>query len=135
MFVTIGNVSKYFGDLSEGDTVEMQGPIKKFPYKPNQFRNITMLAGGSGIAPMTQLLYKILDGADDDTQVTLIFANKTVDDILLRQELLETAQNSNGQCTVHFVVEKPPTEEEVAEAGLQVRTGFIDGELLQEVGL
>ena len=125
-------MSKYFGELSEGDTVEMQGPIKKFPYTPNRFRNITMLAGGSGITPMTQLLHKILNGKNDDTQVTLIYANKTVDDILLRQELLETAQNSKGQFKVHFIVEK--LDAEAAEEG-QVRTGFIDGKLLQEVGL
>ena len=33
-----------------------QGPFKKFEYKPNEKKEIGMIAGGSGITPMYQVI-------------------------------------------------------------------------------
>jgi len=79
-----GTVSKFFANLDVGDQVEMQGPIKKLQYEPNKYRHIVMLAGGSGLTPMTQVADKILRTDGDNTKVTLLFANRTEDDILAR---------------------------------------------------
>ena len=40
--------SKYLVSLKEGDSVELKGPFKKYPYVPNTLDHIGMLAGGSG---------------------------------------------------------------------------------------
>jgi cytochrome-b5 reductase len=42
--------------LREGDTVNVKGPFAKLAYQPNKFRKIGMIAGGTGIAPMIQVL-------------------------------------------------------------------------------
>ncbi|RYG47242.1 hypothetical protein EON67_08750, partial [archaeon] len=82
-----GVVSKYFGDLKVGDEVEIKGPIKKFDYVPNTWNAIGMIAGGSGITPMLQLIRAILDNPRDKTEVRLLFANKTPADVILKAEL------------------------------------------------
>lgn len=46
-----------------------------------------MLAGGSGITPMFQVANAILKDTTDKTDIRLIFANVTVEDILIRDEL------------------------------------------------
>ncbi|XP_024538192.1 NADH-cytochrome b5 reductase-like protein isoform X1 [Selaginella moellendorffii] len=82
-----GKMSKYFAALRPGDTLEMKGPIPKLPYSANMKERIGMIAGGTGITPMFQVLNEILKNPEDKTQVSLIYANLTPDDILLKNEL------------------------------------------------
>ena len=44
-----------------------------------------MIAGGSGITPMLQVIAAVLDDPDDDTELALLYANHTEGDILVRQ--------------------------------------------------
>merc|ERR1719159_1670089 len=82
-----GVVSKHLCSLKAGDSVEVKGPFEKLPYKANMKKRIGMVAGGSGITPMLQVLKEILKNPEDGTEVTLIYANQTPSDILLRKEL------------------------------------------------
>lgn len=64
-------------------------------------------AGGSGITPMQQLVEEILRNPDDKTQVTLMFANNTEKDILLRERFDELA-SKHSNFDVHYVLTEPP---------------------------
>jgi NAD(P)H-flavin reductase len=44
-----------------------------------------MLAGGTGITPMFQVLNAVLKDPKDRTRITLLYGNLTEDDILLRK--------------------------------------------------
>ena len=70
-----------------GDTVDVKGPYTKFLYKANQWESVGMLAGGTGITPMYQVLMEILSNPRDTTEVRLVYASRTEEDILLRLEL------------------------------------------------
>lgn len=48
-------------------------------------KKVGLLAGGSGIAPVFQLIRTVLENHRDETQLYLIDANKTEGDILLRK--------------------------------------------------
>mmetsp|Transcript_52673 Transcript_52673/g.118664 ORF Transcript_52673/g.118664 Transcript_52673/m.118664 type:complete len:284 (-) Transcript_52673:89-940(-) len=67
-------------------------------------KHITMLAGGTGITPMIQALHAILGTEDDTTQVSLLFGNKTQDDILSKQLLDDWASKSDGRLKVTHVL-------------------------------
>lgn len=101
-----GVVSKHLCNLQEGDTVEVKGPFPKLAYTPNMKKRIGMIAGGSGITPMLQVLKEILKNPEDGTEVTLIYANQTPSDILLRKELDGLAASSKGRFKVFYAVDK-----------------------------
>lgn len=65
----------------------MKGPFKKFEYVPNQWDAVGMIAGGSGITPMYQLIHEILSNPRDATQVRLVYASRSPSDIILKTEL------------------------------------------------
>lgn len=43
-----GPMSSHIFKLIPGQTLEMKGPIPKFPYTPNEFSRIGLIAGGTG---------------------------------------------------------------------------------------
>merc|ERR1712107_857764 len=51
-----GVVSKHLCSLKAGDSIEVKGPFEKLAYKANMKKEIGMVAGGSGITPMLQIL-------------------------------------------------------------------------------
>jgi cytochrome-b5 reductase len=102
-----GVVSKYVGTLNVGDTVDVKGPLFKLKYTPNLRRQIGMIAGGTGIAPMLQVIKEILGNPMDKSNITLLFGNHEEGDILLRSELDALAAKHESQLTVHYVVSKP----------------------------
>lgn len=46
-----------------------------------------MIAGGTGVTPMYQVANAILKNPADKTEITLLFANVSADDILIEEEL------------------------------------------------
>ncbi|KAM0919151.1 hypothetical protein ACQ4PT_008398 [Festuca glaucescens] len=104
-----GKMSQHFANLKPGDVLEVKGPIEKLRYSPNMKRHIGMIAGGTGITPMLQVVRAILKNPDDNTQVSLIYANVSPDDILLKRELDRLA-SSYPNFKVFYTVDKPSSD-------------------------
>ncbi|GLT71830.1 hypothetical protein SLA2020_438230 [Shorea laevis] len=101
-----GKMSQHFASLKPGDVVEVKGPIEKLRYTPNMKKHIGMIAGGTGITPMLQVIEAILKNPDDKTQVSLLYANVSPDDILLKQKL-DILATSHPNLKVFYTVDNP----------------------------
>ena len=64
-----------------------------------------MVAGGTGITPMYQIIQHLLRNAGDKTQLSLVYANRSEEDILLKKEL-EMLEREYPRLRVHFVVQE-----------------------------
>ncbi|KAK3995945.1 NADH-cytochrome b5 reductase 1 [Cladorrhinum sp. PSN332] len=106
-----GNISRHMASLVVGQTIRVKGPKGAFVYTPNMVRHFGMIAGGTGITPMLQVIRAIIRGrkAGDRTEVDLIFANVTKEDILLKEDLDALAAEDKG-FRVHYVLDKPPAD-------------------------
>jgi cytochrome-b5 reductase len=106
-----GNISKHIASLELGDKIRVRGPKGAFLYTPNMVRHIGMVAGGSGITPMLQVIQAVLGGrsSGDTTEIDFIFANAGLEDILLKERLDALAEMDKG-FRVHYVLEKPPSQ-------------------------
>lgn len=101
-----GKMSQHFASLKPGDVVEVKGPIEKLRYSPNMKKHIGMIAGGTGITPMLQIIDAILKNPDDNTQVSLLYANVSPDDILLKKKL-DVLAASNPNLKIFYTVDNP----------------------------
>ncbi|RSH87100.1 NADH-cytochrome b5 reductase [Saitozyma podzolica] len=92
-----GNISRYLSLLTIGQEVKVKGPKGKFHYQRNLVPHLVMIAGGTGLTPMYQIIRSSLQDPKDKTELALIYANVEEDDILMRKELEEMRDNSNGR--------------------------------------
>jgi cytochrome-b5 reductase len=104
-----GNISRHLATLNIGDKMKVKGPKGAMVYTPNMVRHFGMIAGGTGITPMLQVVKAILRGrsSGDKTEVDLIFANVNEEDILLKQDLDKLTREDSG-FRVHYVLNNPP---------------------------
>jgi len=104
-----GNISKYMASLTVGQTIKVRGPKGAMVYTPNMVRHFGMIAGGTGITPMLQIIRAVIRGraSGDKTECDLIFANVNQEDILLKEDLDELAAQDKG-FRVHYVLNNPP---------------------------
>ena len=67
-----------------------------------------MIAGGTGITPMLQIITAVIrDKHDSTTTMALLFANQTEADILLRDELDELARKHPHRFRVSYTLDRP----------------------------
>lgn len=85
-----GRVSNSLFNKEIGDKIWMRGPIEKLNVgkvfgQGNQVKRLLAFAGGTGIAPIYQIIKYLEDAAN--TKIILTYSNKTREDILLLEEL------------------------------------------------
>ncbi|RAH40564.1 putative cytochrome b5 reductase [Aspergillus brunneoviolaceus CBS 621.78] len=99
---------QYLADLEIGHEIQLRGPKGAMKYTQGICKRIGMIAGGTGITPMYQLIRAICEDPTDLTEVSLIYANRTEDDILLRRELDQFAQSYPRNLQIWYMLDTPP---------------------------
>ncbi|VDM61597.1 unnamed protein product [Angiostrongylus costaricensis] len=135
-----GKMSQYLEQMKIGDTIDFRGPSglivykgngkfaiqpdKKSPPKERVFKEVVMIAGGTGITPMLQIIKAILKNPIDRTRISLLFANQSEEDILCRKELDELAADHSDSFSVWYTVDRPPEN-------WKYSSGFINDQMIK----
>ncbi|KAJ1961384.1 hypothetical protein GGI12_003279 [Dipsacomyces acuminosporus] len=113
-----GSLSRFLHDTRVGDQVEMRGPILTWPYKRGTYDHIYMVAGGTGIAPMYQVITRILDSPDDtNTKISLLYGSQSERDIIYAQQLNKLAQEHKDRLDIEYLVDSGPATASVSAVG------------------
>eukprot|EP01088_Endostelium_zonatum_P001536 TRINITY_DN1183_c0_g6_i1.p1 TRINITY_DN1183_c0_g6~~TRINITY_DN1183_c0_g6_i1.p1 ORF type:complete len:375 (-),score=125.16 TRINITY_DN1183_c0_g6_i1:1115-2191(-) len=131
-----GKMSQYLDKLNVGDNITIQGPFGLIEYKgegdfeyarkklPAKKTNIGMIAGGTGITPMLQLVRAILEKeSNPQTKLSLVFANQTESDILVRDRLEDLEKRFPGRFHLWYTLDN-------ANPGWKYSTGFINKDMI-----
>jgi len=131
-----GKMTRHLDNKKAGDFLEIFGPVGiheylgrgtlKVPGRTVTAKHIGMMAGGAGITPMLQMLSYALRDPSDQTSFTLLYANKTEDDILCREYLEDLEKAHRGRFTLAYTLD-------CASAGWKHRQGFITEEMIAEL--
>ncbi|KAJ5885355.1 Cytochrome b5 [Penicillium taxi] len=120
-----GLLSKYLARLNIGAEVDFRGPKGSMRYTLNLCRRIGMVAGGTGITPMYQVIRAICENDTDTTEISLIYANRSESDILLRKELETFARRYPQNFKLWYVLDSAPADWEYG-------TGYVNQTTLAE---
>jgi NAD(P)H-flavin reductase len=115
-----GSMTQHLASMMLGDTVLIKGPMGDFEYLGKGQMSISdavinknkigLIAGGSGRAPLLQILRAIRSNVNDQTEIWLIFANRTEHDLFLREELDDYLAKEPNKFHVHYILSKPSIE-------------------------
>jgi glycine betaine catabolism B len=94
--------------LRRGDKVLIKGPFGNCIYK-DEYKRIGFLIGGIGITPVISILEYILQRRLD-TDVCLIYSNRTEADIAFRQEIDRWAQSSGHMRIAYTITDCEPQD-------------------------
>ncbi|KAM3244053.1 hypothetical protein ACQJBY_055768 [Aegilops geniculata] len=134
-----GLMSQYLDALPFGAPVDIKGPVGHIEYagrgaftvggERRLARRLAMVAGGTGITPVYQVIQAVLRGQPDDTtEMHLVYANRTEDDMLLREEIDRWAAAHPARLKVWYVVSKVARPEDAWEYGV----GRVDEHVLRD---
>lgn len=117
-----GTMSKHFGQLDVGSQLEVKGPLPKVAVEADKLDHITLIAGGTGLTPVYQILKKVVGMKGRQPQVHLVYGNISEDDILLKYKLRELAELPNVKIT--YVLDKPSKD-------IPAHVGYMTKEFLE----
>ncbi|XP_029902156.1 NADH-cytochrome b5 reductase 3 [Myripristis murdjan] len=136
-----GKMSQYLESLKINDTIDFRGPSgllvykgkgafaiqadKKSPPVIKKAKQLGMIAGGTGITPMLQIITAVMKDPKDPTVCHLLFANQTEKDILLRPELEEIAATHPDRFKLWFTLDRAPDDWEYSQ-------GFISEDMVRD---
>jgi len=120
-----GNISKHVAELKVGDKLMVRGPKGQMNYNADLALKLGMIAGGTGITPMLQIIRAALKNPLDMTTISLIYANVNPDDILLKEELDTLAAQHPKRFSVYYVLNNPPE-------GWTGGVGFVTADMIKE---
>lgn len=107
-----GIMSRHIHGLNVGEKLLVKGPFSKIPVTLNLKRELGLIAGGTGITPMYQIIQHVLQTPNDITKLSLLFANVSTNDILLKRELDELAQQHRDRFRVTYKVDRISDDED-----------------------
>jgi len=101
-----GDFTATIGETKAGDSVAVHGPFGRFSYllHPKQ-TELVFIAGGIGITPLMSMLRHMRD-TQANKNVLLLYANKTEEDIVFRDELAEIERGERPKLLVIHILSR-----------------------------
>ncbi|RMZ87495.1 hypothetical protein DV736_g5277, partial [Chaetothyriales sp. CBS 134916] len=113
-----GKMGNHLLHLPLGALVDVRGPGGAFKnYHRFLCTDLAMIAGGTGITPMWQVIRTICGNPEDETRITLLYVNRTQGDILLRDEISSLAAQFPNKLKVHYFVSDEQDPGWIGECG------------------
>jgi len=102
--ITGSEFSAALNTLGKGDWAKISAPYGNFTFE-GEFAKIGMLSGGIGITPLRSIC-KYCTDMKLDTKITLLYGNRSEQDIVFRKEL-EEMKEQNKNLKVIFTLDEP----------------------------
>ena len=130
-----GAMSNILDCMPIGEEIDVRGPTGDITYhgkgkfvierKERTFSKVSLILGGSGITPGYALIARVLGEEGDETQLRVIDANKTEDDILLKEQMDRFQEEYKGYFKITHVLSHPSEE-------WKGKRGYIDKDIIRE---
>ncbi len=96
-----GTLTNAMHELRVGDRIGMRGAFGTFfDTDAMKGRDLLLISGGCGLAPMRALIQFVEDNRDEFGEVTILYGAKSPGDVLYKDELAEWQNSKKVECRV-----------------------------------
>ncbi len=96
----VGSLTRAMHQLVAGDTIGIRGPYgRPFALDKLQGRDLLLISGGCGLAPMRSLIQYCEDRREEFGRLTILHGAKSVEDTLFKEELTAWEASSHFACS------------------------------------
>ncbi|MFH1146658.1 MAG: FAD/NAD(P)-binding protein [Pseudomonadota bacterium] len=114
----VGNVTRLIAGLERGGNIMFRGPLGRgWPIQGVAGKDVLLIAGGIGLAPVTSLLHYCLEHRVQIGKLVFVYGAKTPRDMIFHDEL-RAWQESDSLETIYCV-------DEFADSDLNLRAGLV----------
>jgi NAD(P)H-flavin reductase len=101
----VGTVTRAMRQLKRGDILGVRGPFgKPWPIEQARGRDVVVVPGGIGLAPLRPALYALMAQRKQFGRVVLLYGARTPEDVLFPKELKQW--RSRSEFDVHITVDR-----------------------------
>lgn len=98
---SVGRATHALVNRRVGDSVGVRGPFGAgWPLEAARGRDVIVVAGGIGLAPLRPLVYEVLQNRKDYGRLVILYGARSPHDLLYRKELAAWARNHETQVLV-----------------------------------
>ena len=98
---SVGQATHSLVNRRVGDGVGVRGPFGAgWPAEAARGRDVIVLAGGIGLAPLRPMIYQVLQNRKDYGRLVILYGGRSPRDMLYRKELAAWARNRDTQVLV-----------------------------------
>ncbi|KAJ6539085.1 hypothetical protein B0H19DRAFT_1177051 [Mycena capillaripes] len=104
-----GEVGRWLHSKRVGEQVEFRGPLSTWAWKEDEWDEVVMISGGTGITPFHQLLHSRISKEDSKTRFTLLHSSPTPSELpppAILGPLREYATKSPDRFALHLFVDR-----------------------------
>ena len=106
-----GLMTNHLFGMHVGDKLLFRSVTFKVQYRPNRWKNVGLIAGGTGFTPMLQVIRHALTeplepGVDDKTKLSFLYCNRTDRHVLLKGLFDDLARKYPDRFRMYYTVDK-----------------------------
>lgn len=98
---SVGQATHALVSRKAGDVIGIRGPFgTSWPVKEARGKDVLIVAGGIGLAPLRPVIYHVLRNRDDYVRLILLYGARSPRDLLYRKQLAEWGRAPDTQVLV-----------------------------------
>lgn len=109
-----GGLGQLLCSMNIGETTEIKFKPQRYfwgkTYTANCWDHILLIAGGTGVAPLFQMVSAVLGTPEDRTRMSVVTCNRTANNILLGSELDALAAKHPERLEHYPILSQPPPD-------------------------
>uniref|UniRef100_A0A6V2A9H5 NADH-cytochrome b5 reductase n=1 Tax=Ditylum brightwellii TaxID=49249 RepID=A0A6V2A9H5_9STRA len=107
-----GGVGAYICSLTPGESLTASLKAERMmhgsPVVSKRWKKVGLVGGGTGVAPLIQIVRILLDDPEDDTTIQFLSINRKERDILMKNDLDQLVKDYPGRFSITYSLTDPP---------------------------
>jgi cytochrome-b5 reductase len=126
-----GRMTEHLFAMRVGESMQFRSIAYKLQYKPNKWKAIGAIGGGTGVTSLLQVVRANVENPEDKTEISMVFGNRNERKILLKGMIDDLVVQAGGKFKCKYVVDRFVGKPDEVDRS-QFEVGTMDAKMLKK---